>query len=123
MFFIEADWCRLAENNNRSPLTNVTIDPTLVPLTDDDEGVGARHVNSEGVEKAPCDAQAPEGEEAVVVKRSSRIDEAKRRLAEERAHVMQEQMSKQKEEQSEESRKEEEVGQAASLVATCLAVG
>eukprot|EP00960_Hanusia_phi_P040851 754694-Hanusia_phi.AAC.1 len=117
--FIDPDCCRLAENNNRSPLTNVTIDPTLVPLTDEDDGVGARHVSSEVVDKPKPEAHAPEGEDTTSVKRSSRIEEAKRRLAEERAHVMQEQMSKQKEEQNEENRKEEEVDRASFLAPAC----
>eukprot|EP00286_Rhodomonas_abbreviata_P007359 CAMPEP_0181317028 /NCGR_PEP_ID=MMETSP1101-20121128/16210_1 /TAXON_ID=46948 /ORGANISM="Rhodomonas abbreviata, Strain Caron Lab Isolate" /LENGTH=323 /DNA_ID=CAMNT_0023424315 /DNA_START=370 /DNA_END=1337 /DNA_ORIENTATION=- len=43
-----AKW--LEENGNRSPLTNVVIDPTLVPLTDSDEGLvkGERFVRSPG---------------------------------------------------------------------------
>jgi len=48
-----AKW--LSENGNRSPLTNQVIASTLVVLTDQDEGQGARHV------EAPSPVQARGG--------------------------------------------------------------
>jgi hypothetical protein len=48
----------LAENNNRSPLTNVVIDPTLTPLSENDEGTvrGERFVAPEMTSPAPPDS-------------------------------------------------------------------
>ena len=104
-----AKW--LSENGNRSPLTNQVIASTLVVLTDQDEGQGARHVEAPspvqargGVGGGAVDGGVAEGVttgHSVVGKLvvNEHLSEAERqtRAADKRASYMQSQRTSQRE--------------------------
>ena len=111
----------LSENGNRSPLTNQVIAPDLVVLTDEDEGQGARFVETPTAAVAAADGDEDSavgrGDDAraqgrvgkLVVNEFLSEEERKKRAAEKRASYMESQMRTQREqEEAEASRMENE---------------